>query len=127
MAPTFRLNVLGHFEAQWADGEPVDFTSKKAQALVAYLAVESGRAHTRDQLATLLWSETGDQRARHNLRQALSKIRRSCDSLIISRGESLEIDPASCTVDVVEFERLAKSKDPDELHRCLDLYRGDLL
>ena len=127
MARTLRLNVLGRFEAQWADGEPVDFTSKKAQALVAYLAVESGRAHTRDQLATLLWSETGDERARHNLRQALSKIRRCCDSLIISRGESLEIDPASCTADVVEFERLAKSKDPDELHRCLDLYRGDLL
>jgi TolB-like protein len=119
--------VLGRFEAHWADGEPVDFISKKAQALLAYLAVESGHAHTRDQVATLLWSETGDERARHNLRQALSKIRRCCNALVVSRGDSLEIDSASCTVDVVEFERLAKSKDPDELGRCLDLYRGDLL
>lgn len=119
--------MLGRFEAQWLDGEPVDFISKKAQALLAYLAVENGRAHTREQLATLLWSETGDERARHNLRQALSKIRASCDSLVISRGESLEIDPARCTMDVVEFERLANSKDPDELRRCLELYRGDLL
>ena len=119
--------MLGRFEAQWSDGEPVDFISKKAQALLAYLAVESGHAHTRDQVATLLWSETGDERARHNLRQALSKIRRCCNALVVSRGDSLEIDSASCTVDVVEFERLAKSKDPDELGHCLDLYRGDLL
>jgi TolB-like protein len=119
--------VLGRFEAQWSDGESVDFISKKAQALLAYLAVESGRAHTREQLATLLWSETGEERARHNLRQALSKIRACSDSLLIARGESLKIDPASCTADVFEFERLAKSKDPDELRRCLELYRGDLL
>ncbi len=119
--------MLGRFEARWSNGEPIDFISKKAQALLAYLAVESGRAHTREQLATLLWSETGDERARHNLRQALSKIRACCDSLVIARGQSLEIDPASCAADVVEFERLAKSKDADELRRCLELYRGDLL
>ena len=119
--------MLGRFEAQWSDGEPVDFVSKKAEALLAYLAVESGRAHTREQLATLLWSDTGDERARHNLRQALSKIKACCNSLVIARGQSLEIDPESCTADVVEFERLAKSKEPDELRHCLELYRGDLL
>ena len=77
-----RLNVLGRFEAQWSDGEPVDLTTKKAQALLAYLAVERARPHTREQLATMLWADTGDERARHNLRQALSKIRCSCDSVV---------------------------------------------
>ena len=119
--------MLGRFEARWSDGEPVDVIAKKAQALLAYLAVEHGRAHTRDQLATLLWSETGDERARHNLRQALSKIRACSDTLIKTRGETLEIDPAGCTADVVEFERLANSQDPDQLRRCLELYRGELL
>lgn len=127
MARTLRLNVLGRFEARWSDGAPVDFNSKKIQAFLAYLAAESGRAHTRDHLATLLWSDTGDERARHNVRQALSKIRRCCDSLVASRGESLELNQAACTVDVIEFERLAKSSDPADLRRCLDLYRGDLL
>ncbi len=122
-----RLNVLGRFEALWSDGEPVDLTTKKAQALLAYLAVERGRPHTRDQLATLLWADTGDERARHNLRQALSKIRRCCDSLVRANGDCLAIDPEGCAVDVIEFEHLAKSDDPDELRRCLNLYRGDLL
>jgi hypothetical protein len=54
--------VLGRFEAQWSDGEPVDFVSKKAQALLAYLAVESERATTcarhypRSGLAAIRWS-----------------------------------------------------------------------
>jgi adenylate cyclase len=105
----------------------VELSTKKARALLAYLAVESGRAHTRDQLATLLWGETGDERARHNLRQALSKIRQCSGRLVISRGDSLELDPTGCSADVLEFEGLAKSDDADELLACFALYRGDLL
>ena len=56
------------------------------------MAVESARPHGREQVAALLWSETGDERARHNLRQALSKIRRSYGPLIVSAGESLSLD-----------------------------------
>jgi DNA-binding SARP family transcriptional activator len=109
------------------DGEPVDLTTKKAQALLAYLAVERTRPHTRDHLATLLWADTGDDRARHNLRQALSKIREFCDCVVQANGDCLAIDGAGCAADVIEFERLATSDDPDELQQCLDLYRGDLL
>ena len=105
----------------------MDLTAKKAQALLAYLAVEHGRAQTRDHLATLLWADTGEERARHNLRQALSKIRQCCGAVVVSRGDFVEIDPARCSVDVAEFERLAKSDDPDELRGCLQLYRNDLL
>jgi adenylate cyclase len=122
-----QINVLGHFEARWSDGEPVGLVTKKAQALLAYLAVEHDRPHTREQLASLFWANTGDDRARHNLRQALSKIRHCCDCVVTSGGDSLAIDPASCSADVIEFERLANSDDPDELRKCLALYRGDLL
>jgi len=124
---TLRLNVLGPFEARWSDGEPVGLPTKKAQALLAYLAVERARPHTRDYLATMLWADTGDERARHNLRQALSKIRSCCDCVVTANGDCLAIDPEGCAVDVIEFERLAKSDDVDKLRQCLDLYRGDLL
>jgi TolB-like protein len=124
---TLRINVLGPFNVQWTDGEPVGLTTKKAQALLAYLAVERARPHTRDHLATLLWADKGDERARHNLRQALSRIRRCCGSVVQARDDYLLIDPAVCKVDVFEFERLAKSNNSDELRRCLTFYRGDLL
>ena len=124
---TLHLILLGRFEARWTAGGPVELISKKARALLAYLAVERGRPHTREKLATLLWGETGEERARHNLRQALSKIRQCCGPVITSRGDALEFDPESCTVDVIEFERRAVSDDPDELRSGLDLYGGDLL
>jgi adenylate cyclase len=127
MGRTVRLNVLGPFQAQWSDGAPLKVTGKKIQGLLGYLAVESARPHSRDQLAALLWSETGDERARHNLRQALSKIRRSYGSWVASAGDTLELDLDVCSVDVHEFERLARSDDIADLARCLELYRDELL
>ena len=127
MSRTLRLNVLGPFDAQWSDGTPLEVTGKKIQGLLGYLAVESARPHSREQLASLLWSETGDERARHNLRQALSKIRRSYGPLISSTGEALALDLEQCSVDAREFNRLARSEDVGELARCMELYRDDLL
>ena len=127
MAHRLRLKVLGTFEAERSDGSAADLVSRKARALIAYLAVESGRAHAREFLATLLWGDVGEERARHNLRQSLSKIRKWCDGAVKSVGESVRIDTEVCSSDVGEFERLSKSDDIDELKACMDLYRGELL
>jgi TolB-like protein/Tfp pilus assembly protein PilF len=127
MGRTLRLDVLGPFQGQWSDGTPLEVTGKKIQGLLGYLAVESARPHSREQVAALLWSETGDERARHNLRQALSKIRRSYGPLITSVGETLSLDDGLCSVDVQDFKRLCRSADPSDLSRCMELYRDDLL
>jgi TolB-like protein/tetratricopeptide (TPR) repeat protein len=127
MSRTLRLNVLGPFDAQWSDGTALAVTGKKIQGLLGYLAVESARPHSREQVAALLWSETGDERARHNLRQALSKIRRSCGPLIASTGDALALDLDLCSVDARDFDGLARSRDVADLERCMALYRDDLL
>jgi DNA-binding SARP family transcriptional activator len=126
MASALQLNVLGRFELR-ADNELVAPPARKAQAILAYLAVENDRLNTRERVATLLWGDKSTDRARHNVRQALSAIGRSCGSLVASDGDTLSIDLASCTVDVVEFELAATSDDPEVLAGCLDLYRGELL
>lgn len=97
------------------------------QALLAYLAVESERPQPRETLASLLWGNTGEERARHNLRQALSKIRRQCGELVIADGDCLRLNSELCVADVREFERLAASGETRDLRRCVDLYRGELL
>ena len=127
MGRTLRLDVLGPFQARWSDGAPVEVTGKKIQGLLGYLAVESARPHSREQVAALLWSETGDERARHNLRQALSKIRRTIGPLITSAGETLSLSSEMCSVDVQEFSALSRSREVEELVRCMALYRDDLL
>ena len=56
------------------DGVPVEVDTRKATALVAYLAV-TGRRHTRDALAGLLWPEYNQARSRAALRRTLSSLR----------------------------------------------------
>ena len=48
---------------------------KKAQALLAYLAMQDGRAVPREQLAELLWGASGGEQARRSLRQCLMSVR----------------------------------------------------
>jgi TolB-like protein/Tfp pilus assembly protein PilF len=121
------LSLLGPFEATWSDGEPANLSGKKIRALVAFLGVESGRPHSREALASLLWAETGDERARHNLRQALSKLNRTCEGLVLSDGDSLCLDDERTQVDTREFEHLIGSDEAGDLERAVALYRGDLL
>lgn len=122
-----KINLFGGFSAFGEDDQSVPFSSKKAQALLAYLVVESGRAQPRERLASLLWADTGEERARHNLRQSIAKIRQAFGGIVISEGECVSLDAAACETDVGEFESLADADNVDDLRRRLNLYQGELL
>ena len=70
------LKLLGSASNALAPGGngAQEIRSSKGLALLAYLALEPG-AHSRDELATLLWGESGDAAARASLRQALKLLR----------------------------------------------------
>ena len=58
------------------DGQAVTgFESALVRGLLAYLAVENARPHTRDQLAGLLWPEQEEAKAHQRLSQALYNLR----------------------------------------------------
>jgi DNA-binding SARP family transcriptional activator len=69
------IRLFGGFHAELDSGPPLGIRRKKAQALLAYLALRPGLARSRDSLAALLWSGTTDQHGRHNLRQTLFALR----------------------------------------------------
>ncbi len=125
MRQRLEVTVLGSFAARWSDGEQIALNSRKAQLLIAYLAAEG--TVSRDALANLLWGDRPEQRARHNVRQTLSKIRRTFGPIIAAAGADVLLDPQRCVVDVTEFLRLAEKKDTKSLQACLNLYGGDLL
>jgi DNA-binding SARP family transcriptional activator/predicted ATPase len=56
------------------DDRPVSLDTRKATALLAYLAV-TGQRHSRDTLATLLYPDAGQSQARAALRRTLSSLR----------------------------------------------------
>src|SRR4029453_12202245 len=70
------LALLGVFRLQTDAGEPVPLSTKKAGALLAYLALHSGQAQTRPKLAALLWGDRSDVQARDSLRQAPRLVRK---------------------------------------------------
>ena len=80
-----RLNVLGTFEARIGGSERLTFPTSKAKALFAYLALEQNQPHTREKLSTLFWGGVCDDRARANLRQALTRVRQALPASLSSR------------------------------------------
>ena len=124
----FRLTLLGAFALSGVSSAAL---SKKAQALVAVLALRPGQAHRRDKLASMLWSDRSEVSARQNLRQCLSAIRRAGEAggalPIVAEGDSLRFDATRITIDVCEFEQALRSREPEQLERALALYRGELL
>ena len=123
--------LLGGFEARLASGATLNLPTKKAQALLAYLAVRPGQSHPRDKLAALLWGEKSDDQARGGLRHALVALRRALadanpPSLRIE-GQTVALNPVGVEVDVVTFERRVAEGTPQALEQAAELYRGDLL
>ena len=75
--PLLSLTLLGTGGGQLASGAPL-VVSKKAMALLAYLALAPCGACAREGLAALLWGETPETQARQSLRKTLSMLRQAC-------------------------------------------------
>ena len=123
---TLRLSLLGPPEAL-CDGVPLSVDTRKATALLAYLAVEPGR-HGRDVLAELLWPEYAPDRARAALRRTLSTLRSALGGrwLAVAR-DAVALEREGVLLDVDEFRRLAGGGDLAELEQAAALQRGVFL
>lgn len=125
------LSLLGGFECRAGDGRALVFPTWKVRALLAYLALTAGRRHPRDKLAGLFWSDQTDARARANLRQTLSRLRRALPPRARAGldldGRGLALRARGLAVDVARFETLAGERTPASLARAAGLYRGPLL
>src|SRR5688500_18506767 len=97
------LTLLGGFHARFESGASLDVPTHKYRALVAYLAMPSGRAHPRDKLVALLWGDLSRAQGRTRLRQAILAVRRSLgrfaeDALAVEadtvalRGHAVRVD-----------------------------------
>lgn len=125
-----RLQLFGGFQLR-RDARRLAVPARKAQALLAYLALSAGRLGRRDTLTALLWGSVPDRQARQSLRQTVSRLRkvfRGARSLgLVVEGETVSLDPAAIDIDVVAFERLLRKGTPAALQEAAALYRGPLL
>ncbi len=121
-------------------GARVHLDTRKAVALLAYLAVTGGR-QSRETLAGLLWPEYGPSRARAALRRTLSALAAAREEgwLIVDRVW-VDVDRGRVWVDVDRFHELlagCRSHGHPEAEACpaclpllaeaAELYRDDFL
>ena len=144
---TLRITCFKDFRVELDGKALVNFATQKTQALLAYLAVEGDRPHSRERLAGLLWSDDSEERALHNLRQALSQLRKALgdDGLaipfILADRDTIQLNPkVGVWLDVNHFSaglaaayRYYQRRDCQgwleirALKRALDLYQGPFL
>lgn len=128
---TLSLNLLGTPEIYLDDQLALRFRTRKAQALLIYLAVTNG-SWTSDALATLFWPETDDATARKNLRDILPPLRRQIGDYLLIDEETIGLNLASplhCDVPYFHqhLEGQLQSFDTERLAETLKLYRGEFL
>ena len=125
------LTLLGDFQARIGPGPSLRLRTRKAQALLAFLAQPPGRPHSRDKLAALLWGDRPQGQARGRFRETLFALRRALaptdPPCLALTGEALVLEATSLDVDAWTFERLAGSTDLAALAQAAALYRGEFL
>lgn len=126
-----KIRLLGGLEITGNSGAGAPALTKKAKALVAYLALQRGQPQSREKLATLFWQDSPEEQARTNLRQALSSIRKALNGhkaadLVADRNQ-ISLTGQDVDLDVAEFEQLVAEATPDALMKAAAIYKGDLL
>ncbi|KAA3664736.1 MAG: hypothetical protein DWQ04_04235, partial [Chloroflexi bacterium] len=117
------------------NGVPLaQFRSQKEAALLIYLA-QTGQAHQRDFLATLLWESSSTKQSLTNLRTTLSRLRKQVgDALLITRNSvTLTLENRQQVDSVILLQTLADGGQTDSaekattLQNALATYHGDFL
>jgi DNA-binding SARP family transcriptional activator len=133
------VQFLGGFSVQLNSQPLRSFRSAKTRGLLAYLAVQPDREHSRDSLAALLWGDSTDQAAKTNLRIEISNLKK-----ILADHPALEISRASvcfhsalAALDVHRFQEVvagfmalsaeAQGRQLPQLVAAIDLYQGEFL
>lgn len=140
----WRLQLLGGLRLHQQHTVIEHFRTRKAAALLAYLALYAHRQHAREDLAELFWPDIKYtlQSKLHNLSEALSTLRRYLEPTPSDKGTVLRsthtyitLNREAIVVDTSEFETALGDAERatdqclrgKHLTRAVAIYTGDLL
>jgi DNA-binding SARP family transcriptional activator len=145
--PRLALKLFSDFKINLNDEIVVGIKTNKARALLAYLALEANRSHSRSVLAEFFWPNKPAGAGRNSLKQALSNIRSTLEDqnsaspfLLVDREEIQFNSGSNYWIDTQEFAALIKEtrthqhqtiesckRFVDRLRQAAELYQGDFL
>ena len=127
---TLALKLLGGFRSE-LDEQQLSLPTRKAEALLAFVAMHPREMFSRDRLASLLWGDLPQEQSRQSLRQAIFALRKAIDpdrnGILLIEGDEVGLDPFTIDVDAITFEKLLDEGTTEMTQQALALYRGELL
>ena len=127
MEPTFRLRFLGAVQITQDDQPVRRFESRKALALLGYLAAQS-RPIPREQLVDLFWGDKSESRGRANLSWVLNRIATLLPDCVQADRHDVQFQRGDqYWLDIDVLAQLETRRDPDSLAAAVALYRGEFL
>src|SRR4051812_44186192 len=121
-----RVDLAGGLRVERDGAELAPPASRRARAILAYLALNPG-PHARGQLAAAVWPDVLDESARPSLRAALSELRRALGHAaahVVATRDTVALDGDGLEVDARAFEAALRRGDAAA---ALDACRAQIL
>jgi predicted ATPase len=127
----WQVQLLGGVRATRGAAVIAQFPSRPIALLLAVLALQPQRRHSREELVELLWPGVELDIGRNRLRQALATLRRLLeppdlppDSVLVADRQTIGLNAEAVSCDACEFEQLLRK---GAVAQALECYRGDFM
>src|SRR5437899_8018224 len=111
-APRLSVSLVGRLGVRF-NGRTIELRTRKAGAVLSYLALLESKQESRERLVGLLWSRSDEEKARASLRQVVRELRTAFEGVGyggFSAGRlSIHLDPEKVEVDIESIIRLAEN------------------
>ena len=125
--PGYRLITLGGLALLDEDGRAVSSLGPRLLALLTYLALAT-KPLSRDHVAELFWGDRDEDRARHSMREALSRVRQLLGpESIPQRSTSVMLSPSASAPLSVDALALVSASMAGDTTKVVELYTGPFL
>ena len=127
----WRIQLLGGLRATRGNTVLAQFPSRPVATLLALLALNPQRRHSREEIIETLWPGVELDVGRNRLRQVLSTLRRLLEppdvppeSVLLADRQTIGLNADAVACDASEFEQLLRR---GAIAQALECYRGDFL
>jgi DNA-binding SARP family transcriptional activator/TolB-like protein len=111
-APRLSISLVGRLGLQF-NGRPIELRTRKAGAVLGYLALSEIKRESRERLVGLLWSRSDEEKARASLRQVVRELRSVLEEAgyggFVAERLLIGIDTGQVEVDIESVLRLAET------------------
>ena len=125
------IRLLGKMAVFDRSGRPVELPLRKAQGLLAFLALNPDHRHSRQRLAGLLWGDHGEEQARRSLTKSLTALRRSLGGdaaqILGADTQHVWLKSDAIHIDIEALRSLVTEDGESAVEAALALCGGELM